>query len=87
MFLFRDDLSSSNQTAFTTKKDYGREEREAQWAVSQRTVHGLQNSQVTEMLMNDKSSFRELSEIAEQARKRAEIARSSSFFELILNKI
>ena len=65
-----------NQTAFTNKKDYGRGEREARWAVAQRTVHGLQSSEAADTLMNEKSSYAELSEIAEQARKRAEIARS-----------
>ncbi|KAK4756173.1 hypothetical protein SAY87_006300 [Trapa incisa] len=63
-----------NKTAFTTKKDYGREEREAQWAVAQRTLHGLQPPE-TSNLFQDKSSYRELSEIAEQAKRRAEVAR------------
>ncbi|CAI0427850.1 unnamed protein product [Linum tenue] len=57
-----------NKTAFTTKKDYGKEEREAQWALAQRTLHGLQPPP-------DKSSYRELTEIAEQAKRRAEVAR------------
>ncbi|CAN6459760.1 unnamed protein product [Victoria cruziana] len=63
-----------NKTAFTTKKDYGKGEREAQWALAQRSLHGLQNPEVSDVL-NDKHSYRELSEIAEQARKRAEVAR------------
>ncbi|XP_076892647.1 plasma membrane ATPase 4-like isoform X1 [Bidens hawaiensis] len=63
-----------NRTAFTTKKDYGREEREAQWAHAQRTLHGLQAPD-TSNLFNEKSSYRELSEIAEQAKRRAEVAR------------
>ncbi|ONK70558.1 uncharacterized protein A4U43_C05F34950 [Asparagus officinalis] len=63
-----------NKTAFTTKKDYGREEREAQWAMAQRTLHGLQPPE-TNNLFSDKNSYRELSEIAEQAKKRAEVAR------------
>ncbi|RRT40917.1 hypothetical protein B296_00038861 [Ensete ventricosum] len=62
------------QTAFTSKKDYGRGEREAQWALAQRTLHGLQPAD-TSGLFNDKSGYRELSEIAEQAKKRAEVAR------------
>ncbi|KAG2408045.1 ATPase 8 [Vigna angularis] len=56
-----------NKTAFTTKKDYGKGEREAQWAMNQRTLHGLQ---VGETKVNH-----EQSEIAEQARRRAEAAR------------
>ncbi|RZS15290.1 hypothetical protein BHM03_00047164 [Ensete ventricosum] len=66
-----------NKTAFTTKKDYGREEREAQWAMAQRTRHGLQPPE-TANLFSDKNSYRELSEIAEQAKRRAEIARMHS---------
>lgn len=60
------------QTAFTTKKDYGKGEREAQWAIAQRTLHGLNPP---ETLFHDKSSTEELSEIAEQAKRRAEVAR------------
>lgn len=62
------------QTAFTTKKDYGKEEREAQWALAQRTLHGLQPPE-TSSIFNEKNSYRELSEIAEQAKRRAEVAR------------
>ncbi|PON37529.1 P-type ATPase, subfamily IIIA [Parasponia andersonii] len=63
-----------NKTAFTTKKDYGKEEREAQWALAQRTLHGLQPPEATN-LFPEKNSYRELSEIAEQAKRRAEVAR------------
>ncbi|XVF48469.1 hypothetical protein PTKIN_Ptkin03bG0192700 [Pterospermum kingtungense] len=65
------DTLLQNKTAFTTKKDYGKGEREAQWAANQRTLHGLS---VPETISNDKSHI-ESSEIAEQAKKRAEIAR------------
>ncbi|GAU27849.1 hypothetical protein TSUD_114290 [Trifolium subterraneum] len=61
-------------TAFTTKKDYGRGEREAQWATAQRTLHGL-NPPETEQVLGEADGYRELSELAEQAKKRAEIAR------------
>lgn len=64
-----------SKTAFTTKKDYGKEEREAQWALAQRTLHGLQAPEPSSTLFNDKNSYRELSEIAEQAKRRAEVAR------------
>lgn len=63
------------QTAFTSKKDYGREEREAQWATAQRTLHGLQTAESTTNIFPDKGGYRELSEIAEQAKRRAEVAR------------
>ncbi|XP_071724860.1 LOW QUALITY PROTEIN: ATPase 8, plasma membrane-type-like [Rutidosis leptorrhynchoides] len=58
-----------NKTAFTTKKDYGKEEREAQWAAAQRTRHGLQKP---EPVFNDNH---DTSDMAEQAKRRAEIAR------------
>ncbi|KAH7688357.1 P-type ATPase subfamily IIIA protein [Dioscorea alata] len=64
-----------NKTAFTSKKDYGKGEREAQWALAQRTLHGLQPPVDTTGLFQDKNSYRELSEIAEQAKRRAEVAR------------
>ncbi|XP_022714754.1 ATPase 9, plasma membrane-type-like isoform X3 [Durio zibethinus] len=80
-FLIRYSLSGKawdnllqNKTAFTTKKDYGKGEREAQWAMAQRTLHGLTSPEMTE-LYNERSNSIELSEIAEQARKRAEVAR------------
>ncbi|KAG8388244.1 hypothetical protein BUALT_Bualt02G0105600 [Buddleja alternifolia] len=63
-----------NKTAFTSKKDYGRGEREAQWAMAQRTQHGLQ-AQDSSVLFEGKNNYSELSEIAEQAKKRAEVAR------------
>ncbi|KAJ8755349.1 hypothetical protein K2173_019147 [Erythroxylum novogranatense] len=63
-----------NKTAFTSKKNYGKEEREAQWAAAQRTLHGLHPPESSE-LFNDKTNYRELSEIAEQAKRRAEVAR------------
>lgn len=65
------DTMLQNKTAFTTKKDYGKGEREAQWAIAQRTLHGLNPP---ETLFHDNST-EELSEIAEQAKRRAEVAR------------
>ncbi|CAI9754138.1 unnamed protein product [Fraxinus pennsylvanica] len=65
---------TDNRTALTSKKDYGRGEREAQWAMAQRTLHGLQPPETSDLL-NDKNSYQELSEIAEQAKRRAEVAR------------
>ncbi|KAJ4972025.1 hypothetical protein NE237_005124 [Protea cynaroides] len=62
-----------NKTAFTTKKDFGKEEREAQWATAQRTLHGLQPQATTDFIAA--ASYAELSEIAELAKKRAEVAR------------
>ncbi|CAH8322997.1 unnamed protein product [Eruca vesicaria subsp. sativa] len=65
---------TENRTALTTKKDFGKEEREAQWAVAQRTLHGLQQKEPVNIIP-EQGGYRELSEIAEQAKRRAEIAR------------
>ncbi|KAF8051598.1 hypothetical protein N665_1694s0008 [Sinapis alba] len=65
---------TENRTALTTKKDFGKEEREAQWTVAQRTLHGLQPKEPVHIIP-EQGGYRELSEIAEQAKKRAEIAR------------
>jgi len=56
-----------SQTAFTMKKNYGREEREVQWATAQRSLHGLP---VPESGGRGSSYAAELSEIVEQARLR-----------------
>ncbi|KAH6827471.1 H[+]-ATPase 8 [Perilla frutescens var. hirtella] len=69
-----------NKTAFTTKKDYGKGEREAQWAVAQRSLRGLTKAEDA-ALFNDKNHT-ELSEIAEQARRRAEVARLRELYTL-----
>ncbi|CAN7015143.1 unnamed protein product [Brassica rapa subsp. trilocularis] len=65
---------TENRTALTTKKGFGKEEREAQWAVAQRTHHGLQPKEPVHIIP-EQGTYRELSEIAEQAKRRAEIAR------------
>ncbi|CAN1814449.1 ATPase 9, plasma membrane-type [Linum perenne] len=61
------DNVTQRRTAFTNKNDFGKGEREAQWAADQPPEN-------TE-LFNEKSNYRELSEIAEQAKRRAEVAR------------
>ncbi|KAK0595466.1 hypothetical protein LWI29_006972 [Acer saccharum] len=58
------------QTAFTSKKDYGTEDRAAQWVLSQRSLQGLM---AADLEFNGRRSRSSL--IAEQAR-RAEIASS-----------
>jgi len=59
------------QTAFTSKKDYGKEDRAAKWVLSQRTLQGLHLMAGGSLEVNGRRS----SIIAEQARRRAEIAR------------
>jgi len=65
----------NNKTAFVNRNDYGRGEREAQWATAQRTLHGLNQAATGSDLFGDNTGYRELSELAEQAAKRAEVAR------------
>ncbi|KAL2527391.1 H(+)-ATPase 5 [Abeliophyllum distichum] len=60
--------------AIITNKTYGKEEREVQWARAQRTLHPLKTPETTN-LFNEKSSYRELSELTEQAKMRAEMIR------------
>ncbi|KAJ0074747.1 hypothetical protein Patl1_33879 [Pistacia atlantica] len=62
-------LLFDRKTAFTSKKDYGKEDRAAQWVLSQRSLQGLMASEE----FNGRRSRSSL--IAEQARRRAEIAR------------
>ncbi|XP_006428674.2 ATPase 4, plasma membrane-type [Citrus clementina] len=67
------DLVTEQRTAFTSKKDFGKEERELLWAHAQRTLHGLQPPDTS--MFSVRSSYGELSWMAEEARRRAEIAR------------
>ncbi|KAG2546789.1 plasma membrane ATPase 1 [Panicum virgatum] len=65
------DLVIEQRIAFTRKKDFGKEERELKWAHAQRTLHGLQPPDAK--LFPERVN--ELNQIAEEARRRAEIAR------------
>ncbi|XP_057439737.1 ATPase 10, plasma membrane-type isoform X2 [Lotus japonicus] len=58
-------LLFDRKTVFTSKKDYGTEDRAAKWVLSQSSLQGL----------NLEGPGRRSSLIAEQARRRAEIAR------------
>ncbi|XP_065858863.1 ATPase 11, plasma membrane-type-like isoform X2 [Euphorbia lathyris] len=66
-------LVYNQRTAMTTQKDFGREAREAAWATEQRTLHGLQSMESKNF--PEKHTFRDISVMAEEARRRAEIAR------------
>ncbi|CAI9777366.1 unnamed protein product [Fraxinus pennsylvanica] len=66
------DLVIDQRIAFTRKKDFGKEDRELKWAQAQRTLHGLYQP---ETRFADRSNFNELNQIAEEAKRRAEIAR------------
>lgn len=66
------DLVIEQRVAFTRKKDFGKEDRELKWAQAQRTLHGLLPP---ETHFGDRSNFTDLNQIAEEARRRAEMAR------------
>ncbi|XP_065867209.1 ATPase 10, plasma membrane-type-like [Euphorbia lathyris] len=63
-------LVFDRKTAFSSKKDYGKEDRAAKWIVSQRSLQGLMDANLEFNGRRSRSSL-----IAEQARRRAEIAR------------
>ncbi|PON60865.1 P-type ATPase [Parasponia andersonii] len=67
-------LVVEQRTAFTNKKDFGKEAREAAWATEQRTLHGLQIAE-TKPMSERINTFRDINLMAEEARRRAEIAR------------
>ncbi|KAH0457314.1 hypothetical protein IEQ34_012629 [Dendrobium chrysotoxum] len=68
------DLVIEQRIAFTRQKDFGKEARELKWAHAQRTLHGLQPPD-TKMFTTDRSRFTDLNQMAEEAKRRAEIAR------------
>ncbi|EEC69747.1 hypothetical protein OsI_39279 [Oryza sativa Indica Group] len=67
------DLVIEQRIAFTRKKDFGKEERELKWAHAQRTLHGLQPPDAK--MFSEKAGYNELNQMAEEAKRRAEIAR------------
>lgn len=66
-------LVYNKRTALTTQKDFGKEVREAAWAAEQRTLHGLASTETK--VMFEKHTFGDVGVMAEEARRRAEIAR------------
>ncbi|KAK7843627.1 plasma membrane atpase 2 [Quercus suber] len=73
-------LAFDKKTAFTTQKDFGKGAREAAWAAEQRTLHGLQSVEVK--MFSERHTFRDTNIMADEARRRAEIARLLSFLKL-----
>ncbi|KAK4272031.1 hypothetical protein QN277_020637 [Acacia crassicarpa] len=67
------DLVIEKKIAFTRKKDFGKEERELRWAHAQRTLHGLHPPDTK--MFSERTSYAELNTMAEDAKRRAEIAR------------
>ncbi|CAA7029565.1 unnamed protein product [Microthlaspi erraticum] len=58
--------------ALTGKKNFGQEQRMAAWATEQRTQHGLETGQKP---MFERNGATELNNMADEAKRRAEIAR------------
>ena len=75
LILFSNGLFIS-QIAFTRQKDFGKEQRELKWAHAQRTLHGLEVPDTK--MFTDRTNFTELNHMAEEAKRRAEIARSAT---------
>lgn len=67
------DLVIEQRIAFTRQKDFGKEQRELQWAHAQRTLHGLQAPDAN--MFKGGTHVTELNQMAEEAKRRAEIAR------------
>ncbi|KAL1338068.1 hypothetical protein AAHE18_10G184500 [Arachis hypogaea] len=67
------DLVIEQRIAFTRKKDFGKEERELKWAHAQRTLHGLHPPETK--MFSERTTYTELNQMAEEAKRRAEIAR------------
>ncbi|XP_010678593.2 plasma membrane ATPase 1 [Beta vulgaris subsp. vulgaris] len=67
------DLVIEQRIAFTKKKDFGKEERELKWAHAQRTLHGLQAPEAK--MFTERTNYHELNQMAEEAKRRAEMAR------------
>lgn len=78
-------VDANEQTAFINNNDFDRETRQAAWAAEQRTLHGLGSAEVKPF--GEKHTFREINTLAEEARRRAELARSVFIFKLFHNFI
>ncbi|KAA8526032.1 hypothetical protein F0562_007868 [Nyssa sinensis] len=66
-------LLLDQKTAFTNQRDFGKEARKAAWAAEQRTLHGLQSMETK--MFAERYTFRDINIMAEEAKRRAEIAR------------
>eukprot|EP00897_Mesotaenium_endlicherianum_P000662 jgi/Mesen1/10597/ME000086S10133 len=73
-------LVLENKVALTTKSNFGANERQAQWATAQRTLHGLDHGKTDDATRSPSATFlggtiKEGPAAAESAKRRAEIAR------------
>ncbi|CAN1266034.1 ATPase 11, plasma membrane-type [Linum perenne] len=65
------DLVIEQRVAFTRQKDFGKEQRELQWAHAQRTLHGLEVPDTK--MFNERTHFTELNQMAEEAKRLREL--------------
>ncbi|OAY78461.1 Plasma membrane ATPase 1, partial [Ananas comosus] len=73
LLLLIDGIGHYKQVALTGQRNFGREAREAAWAREQRTLHGLQTAEPK--MISERVTFTDNNQMAEEARRRAEIAR------------
>lgn len=66
------DLVIDQRVAFTRKRNFGKEDRELKWAQAQRTLHGLDPPEVQYI---ERNNHNELNQMAEDAKRRAEMTR------------
>nr|CAD1835069.1 unnamed protein product [Ananas comosus var. bracteatus] len=66
-------LVLDKKATLTGQRNFGREAREAAWAREQRTLHGLQTAEPK--MISERVTFTDNNQMAEEARRRAEIAR------------
>ncbi|KAF6146134.1 hypothetical protein GIB67_015572, partial [Kingdonia uniflora] len=66
-------LVMNQRTAFTNQKEFGKEAREVAWVSEQRILHGLHS--MDKNAFTERHTFGDINNMAEEARKRAEIAR------------
>ncbi|KAL5795005.1 hypothetical protein ACOSP7_003599 [Xanthoceras sorbifolium] len=66
-------LLVDQRTAFTGKDDFGKGARKAAWAAEQRSISGLQPTEMKRF--TEKNAFGDINLMAEEAKRRAEIAR------------
>ncbi|XP_074263141.1 ATPase 7, plasma membrane-type-like isoform X1 [Silene latifolia] len=65
----------NERIGLSTQKSFGKEAREAAWAAEKWTQHGKKSPEMKTMFAERNASFRELSSMADEAMKRAEVAR------------
>ncbi|XP_076951361.1 plasma membrane ATPase 2-like [Bidens hawaiensis] len=66
------DLVIDQRVAITRKRNFGKEDHELKWAQAQRTLHRLDPPEIHNV---DRNNYNELNQMAEDAKRRAKMAR------------